>query len=373
MLRIIVSVSNDLYTDQRVLKVCHSLTEAGYSVLLVGRCYNDSPVLPELPFATKRLALFFRRGVFFYAEWHVRLFLFLLFQKVDGLHSNDLDTLLPTYWMSKIKKKPLVYDTHEYFTGVPEIQHKKMVKKVWVTIENYIFPRLKWVFTVNDSIAHLYATQFQQSLQVVRNIPTQKQVIASISKQELQLPAHKNIIILQGNGINVQRGAEEAVLSMQFVPDALLVIIGDGDVIASLQQLTESYHLQDKILFLPRLPYTTMMQYTQVADIGLSLDKSTNINYQYSLPNKLFDYIKAGIALVISDLIEPRRIIEQYKVGIVISKHTPESIAESINTLLGNPELLQEYKKNSLAAAKELYWEKEIQKMITTYTSIFIK
>ena len=94
----------------------------------------------------------------------------MLFKKFDVYHANDLDTLLPMWIISSIRRKNLVYDTHEYFTGVPEIQNRLIVKKIWKSIEKLIFPRLKYVFTVNSSISNLYFKDYQIKANVLRNL-----------------------------------------------------------------------------------------------------------------------------------------------------------------------------------------------------------
>src|SRR5688500_271887 len=103
-------------------------------------------------YRTNRFRMFFEKGALFYAWFNVRLFWFLLFRSSDILVANDLDTLLPNYLVSKLKRKKLVYDSHEYFTEVPELISRPKVKAVWEHIERFIFPKLKYVSTVNHSI-----------------------------------------------------------------------------------------------------------------------------------------------------------------------------------------------------------------------------
>ena len=137
----------------------------------------------------------------------------VLFQKVDVLVANDLDTLLPNYLNSKLKGAHLVYDSHELFCEVPELQSNPTKKKIWKRLERWISPKLKNVFTVNDSIAKIYSDEYKVDVKVVRNIPLLSNRVSfkKISKQELGIPSDKKIIVLQGAGINVDRGAEEAV------------------------------------------------------------------------------------------------------------------------------------------------------------------
>jgi glycosyltransferase involved in cell wall biosynthesis len=368
--KVIVSVSNDLITDQRVLKVCDSLHENDFNVLLVGRLKKNSPTLPPLAFQAKRLHLIFESGFLFYAEFNIRLFFFLLFHSAEVLHSNDLDSLLPNFLVAKLKRKKLVYDTHEYFTEVPEIQKRPFVKKTWTLIEAFIFPKLKHVFTVNESIANLYFQKYGIRPAVMRNVPKTNNLVFNKTKKELQIPENKSILILQGNGINVNRGAEEAVLAMQWIENALLYIIGSGDVIPVIEKIIQEKKLENKVILLPRMPYLEMMQYTHLTDIGLTLDKDSNINYQFSLPNKVFDYLRAGIAIISSDLIELRKVIESTSSGILLENVSPECIAQEVNKLISNPEKLNELKTNAQVNASKYVWEEEVKALLEVYRNI---
>lgn len=359
--RVIVSVINDLVTDQRVKKTCQTLTNLGFEVVLIGRKLKNSLPMDNRPYTVRRMRLLFTKGPFFYACFNFRLFFLLLFHKADLLVSNDLDTLLPNYLISKLKMKPLVYDSHEYFTEVPELVNRKSVQYTWERIEKWIFPKLKNVITVNDSIADLYEKKYGIRPAVVRNISPQKQIINLKSRAELRLPENTNILILQGSGINIQRGAEEMVEAMQYIDHALLLIVGGGDVIDHLKQMVTNLGLEDRVIFKPTQPYDQLFNLTYIADIGLTLDKDTNINYHYSLPNKLFDYIQAGIPVIASPLIEIKKIIEKYEIGDFIPNHDPKQIANKINEVLANQELIAKWKKNVTFAASNLNWETEEQ------------
>lgn len=313
------------------------------------------------PYAVRRMKLLFTKGPFFYACFNLRLFFFLLFQKTDLLFSNDLDTLLPNFLISRLKRKPLIYDSHEYFTEVPELVNRKKIQRIWKSIEKWIFPKLENIITVNDSIAGLYEKEYGKRPVIIRNIPSTKSILQKKSRAELGLPENKNILILQGSGINVQRGAEEMVEAMQFIDDAVLLIIGGGDVIPKLRQMANDLQLTEKVIIKPKLPYNEMMNYTVLADIGLTLDKDTNLNYRYSLPNKLFDYIHAGIPIISSSLVEIKKIIEQYDIGDFIPGHDPQHIADKLNTVLKDKGLIAGWKKNVNFAALQLTWEKEEQ------------
>jgi glycosyltransferase involved in cell wall biosynthesis len=353
--KIVLTVSNDLSTDQRVRKMCSSLLEMGYDVILVGRKLPDSMPI-DRPYPVKRFKLLFNKGALFYINLSIRLFFFLLFSKYDRIHANDLDTLLPAFLASKIRRKPLVYDTHEIFTEVPEIQGR-WVKKVWVGIENFIFPKLSMIITVNASIANWYGEKYAKEILVIRNIPQAKKNNINKTRVDLGLPKDKFIIISQGSGINIDRGNEELLLATKNLNDVLLLFVGSGDAIPKLKSIATDNQLENKVRFIDRMPYEDMIQYTANADLGISLDKPSNLNYLYSLPNKIFDYIHAGIPILASQLPEVSLIINNYNVGVTIKAVDPKEIMEGIeNMRLKNK---NEWQKASEFASSELTWERE--------------
>jgi glycosyltransferase involved in cell wall biosynthesis len=367
----VVSVSNDLYTDQRVHKVCLFLQEQGYDVLLVGRLRPNSIPLTDRPYAIHRMRMHYDKGPAFYAWFSIRLFLFLWFRKADLLVSNDLDTLLPNFLVSKFKRKAkLVYDTHEYFTEVPELVARPKIKAIWEKIEGWIFPKLTQVYTVNDSISQKYTQKYGLPVSVVRNISPRWEVNNLKSRLELGLPEDRKILIFQGAGINIDRGAEEAVLAMPFVENALLLFVGDGDVIPALKKSVQEHQLEDKVRFLGKMPYAELMNYTWHADLGLTLDKDTNLNYRFSLPNKVFDYIHTQTPILASSVIEVKTLVEKYNIGQIIRSHEPVVLAEDIREALHDENRLQAWKNNCLTASRAENWEAEKQVLKTIYPAV---
>ena len=359
----IVCVTNDLTTDQRVRKTCMALMKCGYDVIETGRLLPDSMEFNP-PYTIRRTKLGFNSGALFYAEYNIRLFFYLLFAKVDLIFSNDLDTLPAAFLASRIKRKKLIYDTHEYFTEMPELVGRKRVQAIWKAFERTIFPKLNNIITVNDSIARLYAGEYHKEIHVVRNIPPAFHPEKIKSRTELGLPEDNMILILQGTGINIDRGAEEIVLAMKYMENIMLLIVGSGDVLTKLKDMVRSEKLEEKVMFRPKMPFEELRQYTMNANLGLALDKDTNLNYRFSLPNKLFDYIHSRIPVLASDLPEIKEIIEKYDIGFFIPNHTPQAIAETVNRIFENKSRYQTVKLNTGKAGKELSWENEEIKLL---------
>jgi glycosyltransferase involved in cell wall biosynthesis len=359
----IVTVSNDLATDNRVNRTCNVLKESGYTVVLVGRQRKNSIPLKSQNHRCVRLNLLFDKGPFFYAELNIRLFIFLLFSKVDLIFSNDLDTLPAAFLAHKLKKRSkIVYDSHELFTEAPELEGR-FVKKIWECMEKIIFPKLTNIITVNDTIAEIFKSKYRKSIVVIRNVSEKFDWSELKSKKDLGIPEDKELIIVQGSGLNVDRGIEEAILAMQLINNAILLIVGDGDVIPNAKELVKTHQLETKVLFFGKRPYKELMQFTRYASIGLALDKPKSLNYRFALPNKLFDYIQANTAVICSNLIEIEKIVEKYDIGISIETISPEAIAETINGLLENKDKLLSFQENCKKAAEVENWENEKVKL----------
>lgn len=358
-----VSVINDLSNDNRVKKTCSELEALGFQVTLIGRKLPSSAPIHNWNYETKRMKLLFTKGVLFYFFFNVRLFFYLLFKKSDLLYANDLDTLLPNYIVSKLKGVKLIYDSHEIFCEVPELQETPIKKRIWERVEKSIVPKLKYCITVNESIANYFNSKYGVNFKVVRNIPAEYNGQPIKERAELGIKPGVKLIVLQGAGINIQRGAEELVLAMKFVDNSQLFIIGGGDVWGKLKQLVKENNLEDKVKLINKIPKEELINYTFNADLGISIDKNTNLNYSYSLPNKLFDYIQSEVPILATRLVEIEALIKKYNIGSFIEDHDPSHIAEKINEMLHSNNY-STWKENLKLAKKELTWKEERKVLI---------
>ena len=225
-----MAVTNDLVTDRRVDRHCHTLTEAGYHVVLIGRELPESiPV--ERSYPTVRMKLRHRRGWRFYVEYNLRLAMMLRRMEFDVVWANDLDTL-PACWVTaRRKRSPLVLDCHEIFPEVPEIRHKSLVKAVWRTVEK-LMPRCDALLTVCNSLADYYHSKYGVKMTVVRNISEglkergERSADASIgSRHTSHLTPHT--LLYQG-AVNVGRGVDWAIDALEWLPECRLVVAGGG-------------------------------------------------------------------------------------------------------------------------------------------------
>lgn len=359
--KIIVSVISDLVTDRRVQKECNTLQKIGYEVLLIGRKSKKDFLLNDLPYKTIRFYNLFQRGPLMYLVFNLQLFFYLLFKKTNILWANDLDTLLPNFMVSRFKNLKLVYDSHEYFT---ESVYERSSKQIWEMLEKKLFPWLKNVITVNDSIKNIYENKYNVPVTVIRNVPYlfQKRSIVN----PLNFPGNKKILIMQGMGLNENRGAEEAVLMMQFLPDDFnLYFIGNGTVLKKLKRLSSDLKLESRVIFIDPLPYNEMMDYTSNSFLGLIFEKiNVTDEHLFALPNKFFDYIQAGIPVLSSNAVEIKSIISHYNIGAFIESFDPQKIAAKVIAIAGDKKNYELWKHNTTVASKELNWENEEKMLI---------
>ncbi|HOE03899.1 MAG TPA: glycosyltransferase [Bacteroidales bacterium] len=360
-MKIVVSVSNDIVTDQRVHRVCNTLIDNDFKVVLLGRKKQNSPTLGIYSFETKRFRLLFEKGPLFYACLNMRLFLYLLFVKADIFLSNDLDTLPANYYAAKIRCKKLVYDSHELFTEVPELQGRPRVKAFWERIEKRILPNIKYSYTVCESIAAYYNQKYGIEMHVVRNVPT---------KKEIQIPFHErgNVFIYQGV-LNKGRGLEMLIESMVHLKEYQLIIAGSGDIEDKLKHIAAE-HKADNVLFAGRIPPEALHALTCKAILGFSLEEDLGLNYRFALPNKIFDYIQAGVPVMVSKLPEMEKLVTLYTVGQCSLATTVQQLSGEIQKIIGNKSYRELYHPNCLKAAETLHWGNEKQILTSLFESI---
>ncbi|MEM9985083.1 MAG: glycosyltransferase, partial [Bacteroidota bacterium] len=305
MKRITLCVTNDLSGDQRLHRICTTLHEAGYSVRLIGRRLPDSRALRPRLYQLVRFSLPFHRGKMFYLSYNVRLAWELIARPGDVIVANDLDTLLGCYLASKLRNRPLVYDSHEYFTEVPELIGRKWSRAVWLKLERLLLPKIQYAYTVNGSLAKIYRDSYDLNMQVVRNLP--------FSREPAPHQKREKVILYQGS-VNLGRGLETAIEAMAFLPGYHLWIVGKGDVLEQLQQRVVHLRLEQQVTFWGFKPPEELWELTPQAALGLSIEEDLGGNYHYASPNKVFDYIQAHVPVLVSDLPEMRATIEEYKV-----------------------------------------------------------
>lgn len=373
--KLIFTVTNDLTYDQRMIRICSSLAQNGYDVLLVGRKRSFSKQLSKsLPFQQKRISCFFNKGKLFYLEYNLRLFFFLFFSKFDLICSIDLDTILPGFIISNLRNKIGVYDAHEYFTELPEVINRPLVKKIWNWVANRTIPNLKYAYTVGNGLAGIFEKQYGVQFDVIRNVPFRGTILEGLDLGKSFKPydnSNKAILLYQG-ALNDGRGLEEVIEAMPKIQNAELWLVGEGDLSQVLREKAKNLGLlENGIHFLGYKTPKELKEITLKATVGLNLLQNKGLNYYYSLANKAFDYIQAGIPSVNMEFPEYQHINKETEVFYLITDLEKETLANAIIQLLSNRVLYKKLRKNCLAAREGFIWENEEIKLLKFYENVF--
>ena len=367
-----MAVTNDLVTDRRVLRHAEALREGGYEVECVGK---------------RELGVRARRGWMFYAECNVRLLMWLLRRRMEIVWANDTDTLMGCYVATRVKnlclrlrgakgeRVRLVMDAHELFPEVPELIGRERVKRVWEWIEKHMMPKCDARLTVCQSIADYYRKRYGVEMTVVRNVGKRKVESGEWKVEsgkwktesgEWEVESGKRMLLYQG-AVNKGRGVDWAIDALEWLEDCELVVAGGGDLLEEMKDYAAGKPWAERIRFLGRLMPEELERLTARASVGLVMLEDMGLSYHFALPNRIGDFVAAGVPMVVSDLPEMSRVVREYGVGEVIEEPRDEryetrvkGLAEAVERVLAREWTEADFE----AARRDMDWEKEKRKLM---------
>lgn len=361
--KIYFTITADPNYDQRMLKICQSLSDNGYDVSLIGVSTkkNQKPLVQK-SFEQKRLPLFFKKGVLLFAESNIRFFFFLLFKKFDAACAIDLDTIMPVYFASFIRRKKRIYDAHELFCEMPEVISKPNIYKVWKWIEKTFVPKFPHYYTVNESLREEFKMMYAMDFPIIYNVPR-------LENFAIQSTKGARYLIYQGS-VCLGRGFDAIIPAMRQI-DAQLIICGDGNYLPTVKKMAAEYGVTHKIIFQGNVLPDTLKILTRQAFCGLNTVESKGKSYYLSLSNRTFDYMHAGIPQVAMNYPEYQYINNQLEIAILIDAVTEKNIIDAVNQLLTDKEKYKRLQENCLVAKQNWNWANEEKKLVAIYHQIF--
>lgn len=360
-MRISIFSTSFFVTDQRIQRVALTLAEEGHSIKVYSRRHKHLVAEFDSRIRLKYILALFKKGPLFYLTYNLKIFTKILFSRVDVIYANDLDTLLGCWMGSVFRLKPLIYDSHELFTEVPELLKRPIAKATWRIQETLFIKRAKSVVTVSEGVANELSRRYKVQPVIIRNLPIRKEIETFREKQPT--------LIYQGS-LNIGRGLELAIDMMNYLTCYRLLIVGKGDIEVKLRKLMLDSNLFDRVQFLGQLPPERLRTITPTAWLGLSLEEDMGLNYRYALPNKLFDYIAAQVPVLVSDLPEMRRVVEEYGVGIVAKSRDPRELADQVANLFEEKKKMDSIAANLKKASAVLCWQNESPKLVDVINSL---
>lgn len=289
--------------------------------------------------------------------------------KPVAYHCHDLNAILAGFRAKRIHHAPVIYDAHELWPHRNRPDARR--RKTWLLerADGYFCRRCDGVITVNDSIARHMERKYRlgKEIVVVRNIPSLAARDAPPEHGVLgDMPRPRLVYV---GGIQTFRGLEQVIAAMPQIRGAVFAAIGPGtpEYRAGLEKLAADTGVADRVRFVEWVPPSSVIPTVAQGDLGVCLFQASHLSYYWTLPNKFFEYLHAGIPVLASDFPETRRLVERYEVGALCDPGDPSSIAAAVNVLLSRPEDLARMRDNALEAAQELNWEHERERLLGLY------
>lgn len=391
--KVVMAVTNDLRFDNRVRKEAASLVQAGFTVVVI--CKRSPATPPDEYFdgvQVKRIDLepyprsLAEKLKILWSFINVQnkiLYRVLVDERGDIYHAHDLETLLPVGQASAKLGRPFVYDVHDLKLDVIRKRRSStlmgiLLHPIWMmlyaSLERYWIKRASGVITTN----RFYAAVIQRRYQIpaptlVTNCPPYVNLAPEKIRnlrQHFSLPTESTIILYQG-GLGESRGILIMVDALPLLATSYhFVIIGEGKMQTTIQARAQARGVADRVHFHPLVPASELLFYTAGADIGLLLIEDQNISKRYTAPNKLFEYMMAGLPMLASNMPYIAEVVHQTGSGMVIEGLDPHSVAKAAETMVRSSEL-HDMRRRALEASHDRYnWEQESQKLVALYQHV---
>lgn len=376
--RVTMLVRNPMTHDSRVEKEAHSLASAGYRVTVVAEAAPDLPEREERgSYQIRRVARPSTRvrGVRLLA--HLRkLERVLVRTRPDILHAHDSDALAPVSRAAQRLRVPFVLDAHELWLGRQPRGRGRVYRSLFVAyyalIERRHVGRAAAHITVSPVIASYLERRYGVgSVVLVANYP-ELEPPRTLDLRSLpgggEIPSEVPLVLHLGSAM-AGRGVEQLVEAIALVPDAHLVLLGGGESAERLKAgLAATLNISERVHVLPPVATGDVVAAAAGATIGIAPIIPDTPNNAASMPNKLFQYLAAGLPVVVSDLPQLRQVAEESGAGMAVDTRDPKLIAGAVRELLADPIRLAERGRLARAAAEERYnWGVAEQALLSVY------
>ncbi len=385
--RVCMVVLGTARVDIRVMREAVALSGAGSAVTVVDIEHDvRRPAVEHVDGVRLKHVMMSRRQIAHYEPTHqIRWLLFkalrmllavraVLRTPADVYHAHDITALPPCYVAATLRRKPLVYDAHELPLVDPHITRRRLLNLASSAALKLMMARCTAVITVSPPLVpELNRRYGGPGAIVVRNVPKyQKPISSDRIRERLGLRPSVRIVLYQG-GLQANRGLDAAVRAIRFMaPGSVLVLLGAGQAEAQLRRTASEENIEDRVLFLAPVPYDQLLSWTASADVGLLVNTPQfSPNTRMGLPNKLFEYLMAGLPVFVSELESVVDLVRTYDVGVVTSSLDPEEIGRSLDAMLLNGERLESMRCNALNACRqELRWDLESERLVHLYRAL---
>lgn len=362
--RAVITFLGNAYHDSRVVNLIESLNQNNFDTVTVSFDWKSENFNTQIgPTSIYKLDKS-KSSLFFYLKFLYLLTRDLMRHRAEVYFAEDIYTLPITYFFSKIYKGRIFYNSREIYAHLAGLRNKNYIQRIISKIESKFIKKVDLVLVTGEMDAQYLREAYEiNNFLVLRNLPKYQNDIATVNlREKLNIPVNSKILLYQGVLLE-GRGIIKVIEVLDSLQDLHFVIVGDGEFKEKFLSAANSTNYAERIHFLGAVNHFELLKYTAGADIGLALIENISISYYYALPNKLFEYIMAGLPVLVSNLPQMKRIVDKYNVGKAVDPENRMDIIGGIKEILTDSDKLDSYKLNCSNAAKELNWEKEFQKL----------
>ncbi|HEX3174188.1 MAG TPA: glycosyltransferase family 4 protein [Solirubrobacterales bacterium] len=342
------------------------VAKRGRNVLLAAAL---APVA-ALSHAVRRLLLALHKPLMF-LDYYMRAYRLVRADPPDALHAHDLNTLPVAAALARRLRLPLTYDAHELYPEISTLSRREAA--IWRVVEGRLAKRADHVLTVCDSIAAEMERRYGVGRPtVLLNCPEGNgngAIAPGDTTPQLFLGTGngKTATVLYQGGFAPHRGLPTLVRAAHGLEDGRIVLMGWGRLEEELRTLIAAEGLEERVEIVDPVPPAEVVRCAAAATIGVIPYEPVGLNNTYTTPNKLFDYMAAGLPVAASRLPELTRFVERGGIGLTFTPGDPTSLAATLNEMLADPERYARMRERAREAAHRYAWERESPKLLALY------
>jgi len=305
-----------------------------------------------------------KNSIHYYLKFLTTLYKELLKTDSKIYIAEDILTLPLVTFVAKLRKAKLFYNSREFYAFIAGLRNKPKTQAIIRSLEKFFIKKVDKVFVTGEGDADFLQEYYGiENTVVIRNLPLMYKANAPKDFRKMLGISDSSTILLYQGVILEGRGIEPLLNSMTNLENCDLVILGTGVFKDKFENIATELGLNNRVHFLGNIDQSELINYTSGADIGIALIENISMSYYYALPNKLFEYIMAGLPVLISNLPQMKKIVEDYKVGKIVNMENSEEIEKALKVMISDENQLRVYKQNTILASNELNWQKEYEKV----------
>ena len=286
--------------------------------------------------------------------------------KPDLCQAHDLDALWAAQATALSCGAALIYDCHEIWTEQHFLNDREEVT-FWNQWEARLAPSVDGWLTVNRSLAHIFAQRYGVAVQPLLNCP-RRQPLQPARQGSLKQQFEGRPVALFSGGFQASRGLEELVAAALIQKEVAVALQGFGPHEAGLRQLAQQH--RSPVTFLPKVPHAQLTEICSQADIGVMPVLPDCLNSYYCSPNKIFDYMMAGLPVVAADLTEMAALLHQCHNGLLYDSFSPNDLAQALIHVARHPQREEMARASRRWAESHYNWETEGLKLLDLFAQL---